>query len=321
MARAMESTQSTLGETLLGLFLHAQSRTFWLFLLVAFAIAGIAALTRRGAVLRPDQKLWSRVTWFSRSAVNDYGLILGNALLMATLLGAMVPKIDLNIAILHDALAAIIPPLGDESVWWAPALLAASLFVVDDFLRYVAHYCEHRVPALWELHKVHHSADVMNFMTAERHHPLAMVFYQFITIPGIVIVNALFMTLFGDQISGMGMFGANIFWVATNMLGGALRHSPVWISFGPRVEKWLISPAQHQIHHSDDARHFDCNFGGSLAVWDRMFGTLYLTSPKREDIRFGLGNETADYASFFELYMRPVRGMLALIFAKPVATA
>ena len=191
--------------------------------------------------------------------------------------------------------------------------------MVDDFLRYVAHYLEHRVPALWELHKVHHSADVMNFMTAERHHPLSMVFYQFITIPGIVVVNALFMTFFGNQISGLGLFGANIFWVATNMLGGALRHSPVWISFGPRIETWLISPAQHQIHHSDDVRHFDCNFGGSLAIWDRMFGTLYLTTSKREDIRYGLGVETADYASLYNLYMRPLRGLVALVTAKPAA--
>ena len=114
--RMMETMQSTLGETVIGLFFHAQSRTFWLFLISAFVIAGVAALLRRGETLRPDQKLVSRTTWFSSSAINDYGLILGNALLMATLLAPLVPKIDLNIDILHNALSTIIPPLADETV-------------------------------------------------------------------------------------------------------------------------------------------------------------------------------------------------------------
>jgi sterol desaturase/sphingolipid hydroxylase (fatty acid hydroxylase superfamily) len=44
----------------------------------------------------------------------------------------------------------------------------------------------------------------------------------------------------------------------------------------------------HQAHHSEDARHRDRNFGTALAVWDWMFGTLYL--PQRgERFAFGAG--------------------------------
>ena len=51
----------------------------------------------------------------------------------------------------------------------------------------------------------------------------------------------------------------------------------------------LISPAQHQVHHSVDPRHHDRNYGEVLALWDWLFGTLYI-SRAGETIRFGLGD-------------------------------
>ena len=68
---------------------------------------------------------------------------------------------------------------------------------------------------------------------------------------------------------------------------------------------WLISPAQPQIHHSDSRAHFDRNFGSTLAVWDRLFGTLYLTTRRREPIRYGIGTETHEYSSLWSLFARP----------------
>jgi sterol desaturase/sphingolipid hydroxylase (fatty acid hydroxylase superfamily) len=202
-------------------------------------------------------------------------------------------------------------------------LLALTLFVADDFARYLGHWLEHRVPALWELHKVHHSAEVLNFITAERHHPLSLVFFALLSAAVIVPVNAIFLFAFPGVLSPLALFGANAFWVVANLAGGALRHSPVWLSFGPHVERWIISPAQHQIHHSTDRRHFDRNFGGTLAIWDRMFGTLYVTRREREHIAFGLGAETKGYQSFFALYWRPpvriVGGLLNAVRSKGLA--
>ena len=37
------------------------------------------------------------------------------------------------------------------------------------------------------------------------------------------------------------------FWF--NAATGNLRHSHVWLPFGPKLERWLLSPAQHQLHH------------------------------------------------------------------------
>ena len=302
----MEKVIDALGQTLLGLLFSPLSRTFWPFLIAAMAIAICAKAIQVSISLRPDQRLFSSFTWFSRSAVNDYGLVTFNALIITLLLSPIFPNGDANVSLLVHALGAWFAPMATQTLWWAPILLAACLFVVDDFIRFVVHYCEHKVPLLWELHKVHHSATALNFLTAERHHPLSIVVFQFAISFGFLVVNTAFILLLGDKISPAALLGGNVFWIASNLIGGVLRHSPVWVSFGPRIEKWLISPAQHQIHHSDDERHFDRNFGGGLAIWDRMFGTLYVTSSEREDIQYGLGAETHHYGSLLALYKLPL---------------
>jgi sterol desaturase/sphingolipid hydroxylase (fatty acid hydroxylase superfamily) len=52
----------------------------------------------------------------------------------------------------------------------------------------------------------------------------------------------------------------------------------------------LISPAMHQMHHSIEPRHFNRNYGQALAIWDWMFGTLYVIHEK-EVVTFGLDDE------------------------------
>jgi len=71
--------------------------------------------------------------------------------------------------------------------------------------------------------------------------------------------------------------------------GGHLRHSHIWISYGRTLEHILISPAQHQIHHSSDPTHHDCNYGEIFAIWDWMFGTLYVPDGY-EQLNYGLAD-------------------------------
>ncbi len=302
----MDAVIDTLGQSLIGLLFSPLSRTFWPFLIGATAIAVLARTLHSSQSLRPDQNILSKFTWLSRSAINDYGLLILNTLIVTFLFSPFFPNAEANVALVVNALEYSLPPMAQQSHWWAPILLAACLFVIDDFIRFTVHYCEHRIPVFWELHKVHHSATALNFITAERHHPLSIVIFQFAISFGFLVVNTAFILLLDDKISPTALLGGNVFWIATNMIGGVLRHSPVWVSFGPRIEHWLISPAQHQIHHSDDEKHFDRNFGGSLAIWDWMFGTLYVTSAEREDIRYGLGTETQIYNSLWDLYRQPI---------------
>ena len=102
------------------------------------------------------------------------------------------------------------------------------------------------------------------------------------------------------------VLGANVFVFIFNIMGANLRHSHVWWGWGQRIEQWFISPAQHQIHHSDNAIHFDRNLGSALAIWDRLFGTLVL-SQHAGRITFGLGADACDHTSLSKLYLTPFK--------------
>jgi sterol desaturase/sphingolipid hydroxylase (fatty acid hydroxylase superfamily) len=290
------------------LLLSPVSRTYWPYLLVSLLVAYILWDRERqtASKLPAELDVFSRTTWTSQSALNDYLLVALNTLLFVLFFDAFVPSATRWVPIIvarissHQALWSIHPVA-------ASVLLAALLFLVDDFLRFLAHWLEHRIPVLWELHKVHHSATVLNFVTAERQHPISVFLTTVLIISGAILVNIAFALCFGNAIKPAFWLGANVFWVVSNLLASSLRHSPAWISFGPNIERWLISPAQHQIHHSDKPEHFDKNFGSTLAIWDRAFGSLYRTTSKREHLRFGLGAESAELSSFQSLYLRPLR--------------
>jgi sterol desaturase/sphingolipid hydroxylase (fatty acid hydroxylase superfamily) len=90
-----------------------------------------------------------------------------------------------------------------------------------------------------------------------------------------------------------------------NLLFANLRHSHVWLAWPPSLGWILGSPANHQIHHSAEERHLDKNFGGVFAIWDWMFGTLYLPR-EREVFRMGLADGTGtEYSSILRLYGLP----------------
>ena len=46
----------------------------------------------------------------------------------------------------------------------------------------------------------------------------------------------------------------------------------------------------HQLHHSAELRHRDRNFGTQLAIFDWLFGTLYIPAA-REQYRLGLNEQ------------------------------
>jgi sterol desaturase/sphingolipid hydroxylase (fatty acid hydroxylase superfamily) len=303
-----------MADKILWLGFNATSRSYWVYVVASALIALCLSLWQKekAVALPPHLRSFGAASWCSRSAMNDYGLILINTLLIATVLGIFIPKLPPLINWWADMLKIFWPQIGTASSWWTPLLLAFCLFIVDDFIRFLSHYLEHRLPWLWELHKIHHSATAMNFFTAERHHPLSLVYYSLLFGFGIVLVNGIFMACFATEISPAALMGGNAFWVLSNLLGGTLRHSSVWLSFGPQIERWIISPAQHQIHHSTDEKHFDRNFGSTLAIWDRIFGTVYTTTATREIITYGLGDEDADYTRLSQLYLTPLQKIVRL---------
>jgi sterol desaturase/sphingolipid hydroxylase (fatty acid hydroxylase superfamily) len=182
-------------------------------------------------------------------------------------------------------------------------LYTITLFLVSDFTRYWLHRFLHTIPFLWEFHKVHHSAKVLTPITFYRVHPVENFLFGLRYSLSIGIVTGVFIYFFGAMIDIYLVLGVNVFLFFFSLIGSNLRHSHVPISYGRFLEKWFISPKQHQIHHS--RKHFDKNYGGYIAIWDRIFGTLCLSNSVRV-MKFGLRVEQMkDYLSLKDLILRP----------------
>ena len=169
------------------------------------------------------------------------------------------------------------------------ALYSLSLFLAWDLSRFVLHMCMHRVPLLWRFHQIHHSAEVLTPLTFHRIHPVESLLYD---IRGALVTGGMagvFYWLFRSQAETWVLLGVPTLGFVLNIFAGNLRHSPFWLRFPDRVERWFLSPAQHQLHHSADPAHYDANYGTWLAIWDRMMGCLRLSDERPS--RFGIPAE------------------------------
>jgi sterol desaturase/sphingolipid hydroxylase (fatty acid hydroxylase superfamily) len=236
--------------------------------------------------------LMPKSIWAQRSARLDtvyYFVIQAIAVLMlapvaAAVTAALAPGV-------REALVALFGPAlpGTQTPnSLAETLLYTTLvFIGLDFGLFYSHYLSHRLPLLWCLHKVHHSPPVLVPFTAMRFHPFDMLWNMAWGGGCAVIVGGVCQYLFYQGDSLFQVFTNNL-WVAVSYVTlHNFRHSHIWIMFPPRLSKWLISPAQHQLHHSRERRHIDKNMGYLIAVWDRMFGTLYVPEAQ-ETFRMGV---------------------------------
>ncbi len=291
------------------------SRHYWLYCVTGLAISAYS-YSRHKSWKSFETTLFDKNVWLSTSAINDYIImVLGPVVRISILSFAIIngkAATQFVVATLHSV--GVSGSVNDATAAGLGIVLTLTLFLADDFFRFYLHYLFHRIPELWEFHKVHHSAEVLNFATSERHHPIELAATGTFMAVLYGVINGAFIAAFGDKLTVATVAGANIFLFAFNIFGGVLRHSPFWISFGPNVERWIISPAMHQIHHSEKLEHFDRNLGGALSIWDRMFGTLHI--PKAGEIEsFGIGAETADFRSLSVVYFRPITAA-AELFSK-----
>lgn len=213
--------------------------------------------------------------WWNRSTKLDYKIYLLNSVLKVLL---FIPFLDFSFAIARGTSKALLTWNGDfgglQATTFNMLLFTLGVFVWDDFLRFFHHFLMHKIPWLWRLHKTHHSARVLTPITLYRTHPLESALATVRNSISLGIAAGVFVFLFEAQFNLLTLFGVNAFGFLFNFLGANLRHSHIPITFGPGLERVFISPKQHQIHHSSRVEHYDKNFGVSLAVWDKVFGTL-----------------------------------------------
>ncbi|TCR68559.1 sterol desaturase family protein [Bosea sp. BK604] len=186
-------------------------------------------------------------------------------------------------------------------------IFTATMLIAYDISYYLYHVAQHRFPFLWELHKVHHSAEVMVGITKDRVHPLDELMNRIWdgVIPGICFG---IWTLLSLNLVEVTIFGVNVYVMRNILMMDFVRHTHFKISFGP-LNNVILCPHWHQLHHSVDPRHYDKNFGLMFSFWDRLFGTLCVPHPN-EDFKFGLMERNArDYQSLSGLYLLPLKKM------------
>jgi len=149
---------------------------------------------------------------------------------------------------------------------WSQLLI---LLVVRDFIDWNVHRLLHRVPWLWEFHKVHHSVEEMGFAAHLRFHWMETVVYRTLEYIPLAMIG------FGIQ----DFIIVHIFTLAI----GHLNHSNLNISWGPL--KYLFnSPQMHIWHHAKKLPNkYGVNYGLTLSVWDFLFKTVYWPRSGRDE--------------------------------------
>lgn len=282
-------------------FINPDKRLYWLYLLSSvFLAVAYFYVTKKNTRVITSSKLW-----FHPSAKLDYYYFFLSYFLNLFLLVPYIISAKSVAVYVNKFLYAQFDYFENTIFSYEEIVLmyTISIFVFSDFTRYWLHRFLHTIPFLWEFHKVHHSAKVLTPITFYRVHPVENFLFGLRYSLSIGFVTGIFIYLFGAMIDIYMVLGVNIFIFIFSLFGSNLRHSHVAFSYGKYIEKWLLSPKQHQIHH--DKKHFNKNYGGYIAIWDRVFGSLCLSNSVNV-LKFGLRkNQMDEYLSLKDLILRP----------------
>jgi sterol desaturase/sphingolipid hydroxylase (fatty acid hydroxylase superfamily) len=301
--------------------LSPTQRVYIPYLLTSLIIAILVERRSRSAEISTTEAVrgvFPRKIYTHSSSIVDYIYFLTNSILYLFIL---LPFGGLSLVVaqyMGEVLSLVATPtahVGPVSVWMTLAVTLL-MALTADFGTYIAHVLMHRIPLLWEFHKVHHSAQVMTPLTVYRMHPLDDGITLIITGSLLGIVDGVFRFFVSTQASQYVIAGISAITMLFYVFGYNLRHSHVWFSYGPVLSKIFISPAQHQIHHSTARRHWNKNYGFVFAVWDWLFHSLYVPK-EREQLEFGLGTgEEREYSSPVRLYLLPFFKVGRLLFKR-----
>ncbi len=293
----------------------SDERSYWIWLIGALLAAD---LLYRFWNRPKSESFWSYAApwriYTHPSAILDYKFLFFQRLLTAFIIGPML----VSALVLGNWGSKLLSSSFGPGPAWKPGWITLVVFgairlVLFDIGHYLSHYLQHKVPFFWEFHKLHHSAEVLTPVTAYRAHPVESIMDSMFQGPLQALGLAVFFYVYGNDQSLLTFVGINAV-VIPYFLISSLRHSHVWISFGPTLEHIFSSPAQHQIHHSRARQHLDTNLSEYFSFLDWIGGTLYV--PKgQETLDFGLyeGADT-ELASVWSFYWVPVKRAFALLF-------
>lgn len=157
---------------------------------------------------------------------------------------------------------------------WLELIIALILL---DLAIYGQHVASHKIPLLWQVHKVHHADVDIDVTTAIRFHPIEIAISM---LWKILVVLAL-----GPTAATVVIFEV--------ILNGCAMFNHANIALPLRLDKFIrtlvVTPDFHRVHHSVIGRETNSNYGFSLSIWDRLFNT-YLAQPAKghENMTVGL---------------------------------
>ncbi|GAA4823528.1 sterol desaturase family protein [Algivirga pacifica] len=169
------------------------------------------------------------------------------------------------------------------------------MFLIADFIQWNTHRLLHRVPWLWEFHKLHHSVKEMGFAAHLRFHWMETIVYKTIQYIPLAMIG----------------FGIQDFFIVhiITVLIGHLNHANLNWSYGP-LKYILNNPKMHIWHHAKEmpeTHPYGINFGISLSIWDYLFGTAVIPKDGK-DIELGFEED--------ETYPEDFMGQMAEPFKK-----
>lgn len=189
--------------------------------------------------------------------------------------------------------------IGLLNMFRAPLWLKILITVVFmDFILYIWHLLNHKMPLLWRFHRVHHSDLNLDVSTATRFHVGELAISAVIKIALIYFLGA-------------GVIGVLIFESAI-VLCAQFHHSSLKVPGWFEKIWWIlfVPPSMHRIHHSVVVKERDSNYATILSLWDRFLGTL-IRKVDQSKIKIGIGAyQKPEKLNFHQLLIMP--------FAKPV---
>jgi len=169
--------------------------------------------------------------------------------------------------------------------WWVWILC----YIGWDLIFYLKHYTEHNVRFMWAIHVNHHSSTFMNLSTSLRSGVFKSCYRYFYW--AIIILIGFPFDMF------LILYGAGKVWAFFS-------HSQKLGNWGI-LEKFMVTPTHHLLHHSCNENNLNKNFGETFLFWDKLFGTFGET---KQELQFGI-NEPVDHNNFSEVVFHEFKQM------------
>jgi sterol desaturase/sphingolipid hydroxylase (fatty acid hydroxylase superfamily) len=179
-----------------------------------------------------------------------------------------------------------------EVAFWPKVI--ASLILLD-LIIYWQHRVFHLFPALWRVHRMHHTDTDFDVTTALRFHPVEILLS--------VLIKGFFIIFLGAPVFAVIAF--EIILNGSAMFNHSNIRIPLWLD--RIIRAIVVTPDMHRIHHSVDNSEYNRNFGFALSLWDRLFAS-YAEQPAESHETMPIG---------LDIFNQPIEARLDRLVTQP----